>query len=87
MQREYQGLQREYEALKAARLNEDVEELLREHNRHVTEHGAKAAELAAHWRQEVRLVCGWFGKALGNFTVRSQDLFLAAASIMQARPA
>lgn len=52
LQREFQGLQREYEELKASTLKSDVEELLVEHNRRVTEHSAKASEVVDAWRAE-----------------------------------
>jgi hypothetical protein len=46
-----QGL---YEDLKAAKIDEEVGQLLEQQNKHVTEHGQKAAQLAEHYKAEVR---------------------------------
>eukprot|EP00887_Chlorella_sp_A99_P003243 scaffold9.g3243.t1 len=52
LQAEYDRLQQQYEDLKGAKINEEVQQLLEQHNKYVADHGAKAAELAEHWRLE-----------------------------------
>ena len=52
-QGEYLKLQALYEDLKAAKIDEEVQQLLEQQNRHVTEHGQKAAQLVEHYKAEV----------------------------------
>lgn len=52
-QAEYDKLQAQYEDLKAAKIDEEVQLLLEQQNRYVTEHGQKAAALVEHYKQEV----------------------------------
>lgn len=52
-QAEYVKLQALYEDLKAAKIDEEVQQLLEQQNRHVTEHGQKAAALVEHFKAEV----------------------------------
>lgn len=54
LQLEYSKLQGLYEDLKAAKIDEEVGQLLEQQNKHVTEHGQKAAQLAEHYKAEVR---------------------------------
>ncbi len=56
LQAEYHKLQALYEDLKAAKIDEEVALLLEQQNKHVTEHGHKAAQLAEHYKAEVS---GW----------------------------
>lgn len=65
LQTEYLKLQALYEDLKAAKIDEEVQQLLEQQNRHVTEHGQKAAQLVEHCKAEVG---AWFGGcvAVGN---------------------
>lgn len=59
LQEEYQELQAEYEALKAAKLSEDVEELLREHNIQVgLSEGAVGEQLCLRVGQQEQLSGG-----------------------------
>ena len=53
LQEEYDRLQQQYEDLKRTKIDQEVLQLLEQHNKYVTDHGAKAAEVADHWRQEV----------------------------------
>ena len=53
LQAEYSKLQALYEDLKAAKIDEEVQQLLEQQNRHVTEHGQKAAQLVEHYKAEV----------------------------------
>lgn len=53
VQAEYGKLQALYEDLKAAKIDEEVALLLEQQNKHVTEHGHKAAQLAEHYKAEV----------------------------------
>ena len=53
LQAEYGKLQALYEDLKAAKIDEEVQQLLEQQNRHVTEHGHKAAQLVEHYKGEV----------------------------------
>ena len=57
-QAEYAKLQGQYEELKAARIDEEIAALLEQQNAHVSEHGAKAAQLAEHYRAEVGAAAG-----------------------------
>lgn len=50
---EYNKLQSLYEDLKAAKIDEEVQQLLEQQNRYVTEHGQKAAALVEHYKREV----------------------------------
>lgn len=56
-QAEYSKLQALYEDLKAAKIDEEVQQLLEQQNRHVTEHGHKAAQLVEHYKAEVGAGC------------------------------
>ena len=56
-QAEYSKLQLLYEDLKAAKIDEEVQQLLEQQNRHVTEHGHKAAQLVEHYKAEVGAGC------------------------------
>jgi hypothetical protein len=58
LQVEYSKLQALYEDLKAAKIDEEVQQLLEQQNRHVTEHGHKAAQLVEHYKAEVGAGCG-----------------------------
>ena len=52
-QAQYDRLQSEYEALKAARIDEDVRHLMAKQQAEVDEHGVRAAALAQLWIDEV----------------------------------
>ncbi|KAL4856859.1 hypothetical protein ACK3TF_002906 [Chlorella vulgaris] len=52
LQLEYSKLQGLYEDLKAAKIDEEVGQLLEQQNKHVTEHGQKAAQLAEQYKAE-----------------------------------
>jgi nucleotide-binding universal stress UspA family protein len=52
LQVEYAKLQALYEDLKATKIDEEVAQLLEQQNRHVSEHGQKAAQLAEHYKAE-----------------------------------
>jgi hypothetical protein len=62
LQVEYAKLQALYEDLKATKIDEEVAQLLEQQNRHVSEHGQKAAQLAEHYKAEVcGVVVVWVG--------------------------
>ncbi|KAL4537148.1 hypothetical protein Ndes2437B_g08300 [Nannochloris sp. 'desiccata'] len=48
----FNELQEENTALKTASIRDQVEELFAQHTERVLEHGEKASDLAAHWREE-----------------------------------
>jgi hypothetical protein len=48
----FNELQEENTALKSASIRDQVEELFAQHTERVLEHGEKASDLAAHWREE-----------------------------------
>lgn len=52
-QAEFNMLQAQYEDLKAAKIDEEVQQLLEQQNRYVSEHGQKAAELVERYKREV----------------------------------
>lgn len=62
-QAEYAKLQALYEDLKAAKIDEEVQQLLEQQNRHVSEHGQKAAALVEHYKAEVRWRVAGSGRA------------------------
>lgn len=53
VQAEYAKLQALYEDLKTTKIDEEVAQLLEQQNRHVSEHGQKAAQMAEHYKAEV----------------------------------
>ncbi|KAL4428694.1 hypothetical protein ABPG77_009800 [Micractinium sp. CCAP 211/92] len=52
LQADYDKLQALYEDLKAAKIDEEVQQLLEQQNRYVSEHGQKAAALVEHYKKE-----------------------------------
>ncbi len=58
-QADYDKLQALYEDLKAAKIDEEVQQLLEQQNRYVSEHGQKAAALVEHYKKEVRPAGCW----------------------------
>lgn len=78
-------LQEENAALKSARLRDDVETILAQQNEHVLQHGKKASELAAHWREEAERLAALV-EASGIETTQAQSRALTAelAAVRQA---
>lgn len=63
-QADYDKLQALYEDLKAAKIDEEVQQLLEQQNRYVSEHGQKAAALVERYKREVRGTGAGAGSAL-----------------------
>lgn len=85
LQAVYQELQDENTALKQTSIREQVEDLFAQHTERVLEHGEKASELAAHWREEAERMAALLAESrVEEVTAQNRSLRAELATARQA---
>lgn len=79
LQAEYDALQRQYEELKEAKINEEVQALLERHNQHVSEVERAAEGLVARWQDRAEAMRALADEALAADAVGALQAELAEA--------